>query len=136
MPIKWDALIAREIKAKGVTFSTALNKKGDATAPFCCKISSPILCFLERKEKRCRAMNSLESLQQFLGWCSVINISLLAISSVLVIAFRSTITELHSSMFNLEERDLSAAYFHYLAQYKLLTIIFNIVPYLALVIMN
>jgi hypothetical protein len=35
-------------------------------------------------------------------------------------------------MFDLAEADLSRAYFQYLAQYKILIFVFNLMPYLAL----
>jgi hypothetical protein len=38
-------------------------------------------------------------------------------------------------MFGLEDADLSRAYFQYLAQYKILVFVFNLMPYLALRIM-
>ena len=39
-------------------------------------------------------------------------------------------------LFNLDESDISRAYFQYLAQYKIAIIVFNIVPYFALWIMS
>jgi hypothetical protein len=38
-------------------------------------------------------------------------------------------------MFGLDDTDLSRAYFQYLAQYKILIFVFNLMPYLALRIM-
>jgi len=45
---------------------------------------------------------------------------------------RGSIGSIHASMFKLEQEDLSKAYFRYLANYKILVIVFNLVPYLAL----
>jgi hypothetical protein len=81
-------------------------------------------------------MNTIEAIREFLGWCSVINIGLLMFSAIVVVALRGTVSRLHAKMFSLEESDLSRAYFQYLAQYKIAIIVFNIVPYLALWIMN
>jgi len=39
-------------------------------------------------------------------------------------------------MFSLPEEDLSRAYFQYLAQYKIVVVVFNFVPYLALRILS
>ena len=79
---------------------------------------------------------SIETLTTFFGWCSVINICLLTFSAVFVVTLRKTAVSIHSKMFNLEEDDLKKAYFNYLALYKIVTIIFNIVPWIALKIMS
>jgi hypothetical protein len=80
-------------------------------------------------------MNSIEGLREFLGWCSVINIGILLLSSVIVMAMRGPISNIHSKMFGLGKEDLLRAYFQYLGHYKIVIIVLNIVPYIALVIM-
>lgn len=81
-------------------------------------------------------MFTLQTLTEFLGWASVINIGILLITSVLLILMRETIMHIHSKMFGLDTKHLSKAYFQYLAQYKILIYVFNIVPYIALKIMG
>ncbi|WP_028856033.1 DUF6868 family protein [Psychrilyobacter atlanticus] len=80
-------------------------------------------------------MNNIETIREFLGWCSIINIGLGLFSVIFITSLRGPILHIHSKIFNLDERDLSKAYFQFLGQYKTATIIFNIVPYLALKIM-
>ncbi len=75
---------------------------------------------------------TIEMIRAVLGWCSVINIGLLIFSSISLIAIRGVASRIHGKMFNLDEKDLSRAYFQYLAQYKIAIIVFNIVPYFAL----
>lgn len=77
-------------------------------------------------------MSAIEVMQEFFGWCSVINIGLLLLSTVLVIAIRGTALRFHGKLFNLDEQTLLKAYFYYLAHYKIAIIIFCIVPYFAL----
>lgn len=78
---------------------------------------------------------TIEALTELLGWTSVINIAVLFLSTLVVIAMRGAITEIHSKLFGLDEKDLGRAYFQYLAQYKIAIIVLNIAPYLALKIM-
>ncbi len=80
-------------------------------------------------------MNTIEAAREFLGWCSVINIGLLIFSGIFVVLFRGPISRIHAKMFDLDESNMSRAYFQYLAQYKIAIIVFNIVPYFALRIM-
>ena len=81
-------------------------------------------------------MNSAESIREFLGWCALINVGLLLFSSMVTMLLRGPISRLHGKMFGLSEEDVSRAIYQYLAQYKIVIIVFNLVPYLALVIMT
>jgi hypothetical protein len=73
-----------------------------------------------------------ETLTALLGWTSVINIAILAITTLSLIAMRGFITKVHARLFGMDEKDLGRAYFQYLAQYKIAIIVLNIAPYLAL----
>ena len=80
-------------------------------------------------------MASMETLAAFLGWCTLINMGMLIFASLMLASMRASISKIHGNMFGLEEVDLSRAYFQYLAQYKILVFVFNLMPYLALRIM-
>ncbi|WP_082676364.1 DUF6868 family protein [Thiomicrospira sp. WB1] len=80
-------------------------------------------------------MLTMETLTEFFGWASVINVAILLLSTLSVIAFRGAITGLHARLFGLDETDLGRAYFQYLAQYKIAIIVLNIAPYFALKLM-
>jgi hypothetical protein len=79
---------------------------------------------------------TVEQIAQLLAWSTAINLGLLVFSSVFLILLRAPITKIHSKMFQLSDEDLSRAYFQYLAQYKILILVFNLVPYIALRIMG
>jgi hypothetical protein len=80
-------------------------------------------------------MTSLETLAAFLGWCTLINMGMLIFASLALASMRGTISKMHGSMYGLDDTDLARAYFQYLAQYKILIFVFNLMPYLALRIM-
>lgn len=80
-------------------------------------------------------MASMETLTAFLGWCTLINMGMLMFASLVLMYARAPISKIHGSMFKLDDTDLSRAYFQYLAQYKILIFVFNLMPYLALRIM-
>ena len=75
---------------------------------------------------------TIEFLIQFFGWCSIINIGMLIFSALIVVVFTKHMSKIHAILFKLENQDIRRAYFQYLAQFKILIIIFNIVPYFAL----
>lgn len=74
-------------------------------------------------------------LRELLGWCSAINIGLLVLAAFFLVVARNWVLGMHSRMFGLSEEDLSRAYFQYLAQFKIVVLVFNLVPYIALRIM-
>ena len=80
-------------------------------------------------------MGSSETLREFLGWCTLINVGFLVFSSLVMMLMRGPISRLHGKMFGLGEEDISRAFYQFVAQYKIAIILFNLVPYLALVIM-
>ncbi|MEE8240353.1 MAG: hypothetical protein V3R16_03715 [Nitrospirales bacterium] len=81
-------------------------------------------------------MSSLETLRTFLGWCTVINLAMLIIVSLFVGPGHGMITGIHGQMFGLSEGDLLRAYFQYVANYKIAWLVFNLVPYFALLLMS
>ena len=77
-------------------------------------------------------MSDYSTLTEFLGWCTVINSSLLAIAAISLMTMQGWIAPLHSRMFKVSEEHLSRYYFQYLGNFKLLVLVLNLVPYVAL----
>ena len=81
-------------------------------------------------------MFTVSTLTELLGWSSIINICMLIAASLAVMLMRDSMTKLQGKMFGLDNADLSRAYFQYIAQYKIAILVLNIVPYIALKIME
>ena len=79
---------------------------------------------------------NIETLREFLGWCTVINFGLLIVSSLLLMVLRDWVTKVHSKMFDLDEAWVRQAYFSYLANFKIAIIVLNLVPWIALNLMG
>ena len=79
---------------------------------------------------------TMAELTTFLGWCTLLNVGMLAFSSLMLFGGGSRIAKIHAKMFDLEPSQLPAAYFQYLAQYKIGILLLNIAPYIALKLMN
>ena len=77
-----------------------------------------------------------DTLAEFFGWCSVVNVAVLAVSAILLAILRNPISYLHAKMFGVSQTDLQSTYFQYLGNYKIAIFVLNIVPYLALKIMH
>ncbi|MCU7836040.1 MAG: hypothetical protein KZQ83_12430 [gamma proteobacterium symbiont of Taylorina sp.] len=80
-------------------------------------------------------MLTISELTEFMGWSSLINICLLAATTLAVILMRESIIKLHEKIFKVNAEELPRIYFQYVAQYKLAIIILNVVPYISLKIM-
>jgi len=81
------------------------------------------------------AMVTLDTLTTFLGWCAILNIGVMLISTLAVTAFKQPVIRLHSRMFGLAPEELPVMYFNYLGNYKIAIYMLNFVPYFALKIM-
>lgn len=80
-------------------------------------------------------MLTVAEVTSFLGWCSVLNVALLAYSAVMLTLFNAMVKRLHQKLFGLSDESLDMIYFKFLGQYKLLILVFNLIPYCALKIM-
>lgn len=81
-------------------------------------------------------MITITQLTELLGWASVINIGYLFLASIILMLMRGTIASIHSKMFDIDEKQLNSTYFVFLANYKIVTLVFMVAPYFALKIMG
>ncbi|SHM17958.1 DUF6868 family protein [Roseibium suaedae] len=79
---------------------------------------------------------TLLELKAFLGWCSILNFGLLLVSALVLVLFADRLVRLHAALFQMDPADLRRLYLQSLAFYKVLILTFNIVPYVALVILT
>ena len=77
-------------------------------------------------------MIDLNSFTAFVGWCALINMSLLAVMAISVAVAGEWMAGIHASMYRVSPERLPEIYFNYLAHFKLVVLIFNITPYVAL----
>ena len=79
---------------------------------------------------------NMEQLTELFKWMCIINIALLLFSTFVLIALKSMMVKMHSQMFGVTESQISVVAYAYLGMFKVLIIVFNIVPYIALLIIN
>jgi hypothetical protein len=78
---------------------------------------------------------TLEALTTFFGWMAVINIAYLGVASLLMMGIPTFMMSMHQRMFGVDEKDLKLSYFNWVANYKIVAMVFSIVPYIALKLM-
>lgn len=80
-------------------------------------------------------MITLAALTKILGWSLVVNFSLLIFSTVMFFVAKDKILTLQQKVSGLSKADINLIYYQFLAFYKVLIIVFNLAPYLALRLM-
>lgn len=75
---------------------------------------------------------SVELLQSFFGWCSVINVVLLTVWFLIVWLAHDFVYRMHGRMFRISAETFDAIHYSGLAAYKIGIFLLNLVPYLAL----
>ena len=81
-------------------------------------------------------MNSIDTLAEFFGWCTVINFGIYLLTVVGVTLLRGMALRINTWMFAISEEDFSRVSFQYVAAYKLAITILCFAPYVALKIMS
>lgn len=77
----------------------------------------------------------LLQLTTFFGWCAVLNIGLLLFATLALTLMRGFVLSIHSKLMGIDVSELPGHYVQYLAQFKVMTLIFSLVPYVALKLM-
>lgn len=82
-------------------------------------------------------MLTLSVLQTLLGWCTVINFTVLSVWFVLWVIAREQIYALHQRWFPaLSKAQFEALHYNGMALFKLAIMLFNLAPYVALLLMS
>ncbi len=79
---------------------------------------------------------TIDQLTELFKWMAIINVLLLLLSSVLVMTLKNVIGELHSKLFNIKKENVSLMAYGYLGMFKVLIIVFILVPYISLLLIN
>ena len=78
----------------------------------------------------------ISMLKEFFMRCTVINFGLLLFSAVMCVSCKGLIQRVHGKMFSLTPEQINAFIYGYLGVFKIVFIVFNLVPWIALVIMT
>ncbi len=77
----------------------------------------------------------IPTLRTFLMWCTLINAALLLVAWAFIAAAGGFVYRLHCRWFPMSRETFNVAIYAILAAWKLLVIVFNLVPWLVIVIM-
>ena len=74
---------------------------------------------------------TIRTLQEFLMWNSIINVGLLMLSFAVLVGARGWVYRMHSKLFPITESQFNAVIYGFFGLHKVLIIVFNIIPYIA-----
>ncbi len=79
---------------------------------------------------------TIATVQEVLGWCSLINIGLLLWWFLFIAFAHDFVYRLHTKWFNLSAEKFDAIHYAGMAIFKMIIIVFNVVPYFVLRIVS
>ena len=79
---------------------------------------------------------SIQKLAAFFMWCTIINGSLLVLSIIIGISGLDLVYSVQGKLFQIPREALNVAYYSFLGLYKIVWLVFNAVPYIALLIIR
>ena len=79
---------------------------------------------------------NIETIREFLGWCTIINYGLMILAFLRVYALRNTLAQFRQELFGLDEESVRRLQGQFFVNYQLVIIVFNLTPYIALIVMT
>ncbi|MBL7153222.1 MAG: hypothetical protein ISS79_05860 [Phycisphaerae bacterium] len=78
----------------------------------------------------------IQILTTFFMWCTILNVGLLALSSLMCICAGDWAYGIHSKWFSISREAFNVAIYSFLGVYKVLIFVFSLIPYAALLIVG
>jgi hypothetical protein len=79
---------------------------------------------------------TLETLKSFFFWCMIINLAIYLVTALAAVGFRGFICRLQTRLLGISETTALNAIYAYIAAFKLLIIVFNFTPWIALLVIT
>jgi hypothetical protein len=79
---------------------------------------------------------NIETIREFLGWCTIINYGLMILAFLKVYVLRNTLAQFRQELFGLDEESVRRLQAQFFVNYQLVIIVFTLTPYIALSIMT
>ena len=78
----------------------------------------------------------IQKLTMFFKWCTIINGALLVLSAAMFMLVPDLASSVHGKLFSIPQESVSIAVYSLLGVYKILFAVFNLVPYVVLLIVG
>ena len=78
----------------------------------------------------------IETIRAFFMWCTILNGALLVISFLICASAGDWVYQMHSKWFSISRDTFNVALYAFLGVFKTLFFVFNVIPYVALLILG
>ncbi len=78
----------------------------------------------------------IETVTAFFMWCTIINGAMFVVSAVVCILAGDFVYRVHSKWFSVPRETINVMIYSFVGLFKIVFIVFNLVPYVALVIVG
>ena len=78
----------------------------------------------------------IDSIRAFFMWCTILNVALLVLSSLICLCAADWAYRIHSKWFSISRETFNVAIYSFLGLYKIFIFVFNLIPYIALLIVG
>ncbi len=78
----------------------------------------------------------INTLKEFFGWMTLINFGIFTLSAIMCMSAKGFIQRVHGKLFGLAPETINAFLYGYLGFYKIVFIVFVLVPWIALTIIS
>jgi len=79
---------------------------------------------------------TIQTLTTFFMWCTIMNGALLVLWTIMLISVPNLVYRLHSKWFPIPRETFDVVIYSFLGMFKIFFMIFNVVPYVALLIVR
>ena len=78
----------------------------------------------------------IQMLTRFFMWCTILNMGLLVLSSLILTFAGDFVYRIHSKWFPMPRETFNVAIYSFVGLFKIVWLVFNLVPYVALLIVG
>ncbi len=79
---------------------------------------------------------NIQILTSFFMWCTIINAGLLILSAIMIIPAEDLVYRIHSKWFSFSRETFNVVIYSFLGLYKIAILVFNLVPWIVLLIVG
>ena len=79
---------------------------------------------------------TVELLTKFFMWCTILNVGLLAFSSLFLAFAGDFVYKMHTKWFPMPRETFNVAIYSFIGIYKIIVLTFNVIPWLVLLIIK
>ena len=79
---------------------------------------------------------SIETIREFFMWCTILNVALLLLSSLICVCAGDWAYRIHSKLFSISRETFNVAIYSFLGLYKIFVFVFSLIPFIALSIIG